>query len=61
MLFKFWNWNPVSQKNSISKANADKPESQDAAREGVRSILKDVEHHLGRFRKGYFTGNYSYR
>ena len=45
----------------ISKANADKPESQDAAREGVRSILKDVEHHLGRFRKGYFTGNYSYR
>jgi len=45
----------------ISKANAEKPESQDAAREGVRSILKDVEHHLGRFRKGYFTGNYSYR
>lgn len=45
----------------ISKANAEKPESQDAAREGVRSILKDVEHYLGRFRKGYFTGNYSYR
>ena len=44
----------------ISQINVDKKESIEEVRKNITLLLKNIDYHLNKFHRNYFTGTYSY-
>ena len=44
----------------ISQINVDKKESTEEVKKNITLLLKNIDYHLNKFHRNYFTGTYSY-